>query len=412
MGSVGRRWYPKIKEKSVRVSVDRWMGPETVEHALERVNAWDGFKKGMNVLLKPNVVMGGSPKISCRGITTSPEVVEAVIDLVREKGAGSVIIAEGSVELPSLKLDTAAAYAWSGIQALAQRKNIELVDLNKGPHRAFTLGDGTEIEIAEAVFEADFVINLPVLKTHNQTMTTVCLKNLKGCLSMETKKRCHTETDLSRAIAEFNRFIPCHLNVVDALTATEIGPTPTGKEDQVREMGLILAGKDRLSCDVVGSFLLGYDASQVPHIAHYAEMEGRSAQYKDIEIVGEDPSAFRLELEYEAAWADDMLEKFNISGIRLPPYGDKVCSACGFNVWGGLMLFSRENKGAQFDNVQLCIGESVEPSRTAGSNVLVGKCAIEKYRDTDGVIKIPGCPPDPNQFSKKLIKELCGTDAD
>ena len=39
-------------------------------------------------------------------------------------------------------------------------------------------------------------------------------------------------------------------------------PTAPGKEDQVRDMGLIVAGKDRLACDVVGSYLLGYDAAR------------------------------------------------------------------------------------------------------------------------------------------------------
>ena len=153
----------------MRVSVSRWLGPETIKHVLESIEAWDGFKEGMDVLLKPNAVMGGSPKISCRGITTSPVVVAAVIDLVREKGAKSVIIAEGSIELPSLKLDTAAAYAWSGLKALAKRKQVDLVDLNKGPHRAFTLSDNTKIEIAEAVYQADFVINLynPTSKKRN-----------------------------------------------------------------------------------------------------------------------------------------------------------------------------------------------------------------------------------------------------
>jgi uncharacterized protein (DUF362 family) len=393
----------------MRVSVSRWLGPETIKHVLESIEAWDGFKAGMDVLLKPNAVMGGSPKIPCRGITTSPVMVAAVIDLVREKGAKSVIIAEGSIELPSLKLDTAAAYAWSGLKALAKRKQVELVDLNKGPHRDFTLSDNTKIEIAEAVYQADFVINLPVLKTHNQTLTTICLKNLKGCLSMDTKKRCHTETDLNRAIAEFNQHIPCHLNVVDALTATEMGPTPTGKENQVRDMGLILAGKDRLSCDVVGSYLLGYDATQIPYIAHYAQLEGRSAQYENVEIVGEDPAAFRMALEYTSAWADDMMEKYDISGIRFPPYGDQVCSGCGFNLWAGLIQFCRETKGSRFNNVQLCVGGSIEPSSAADTNILVGKCAIEKYREKKGVIKIAGCPPDPAKLAKKLIKELCET---
>ena len=98
------------------VAVWKWSGPRSLDEALEAVDAWQAFRPGMSVLIKPNAVMGGSPKISCRGITTSPEVVKEIIRVVREKGAGKLVIAEGSIELPSLKLDTAAAYRWSGIE--------------------------------------------------------------------------------------------------------------------------------------------------------------------------------------------------------------------------------------------------------------------------------------------------------
>lgn len=390
----------------MKVALTRYNGMDSLKQALDAIDAWEAFKPGMNVLIKPNAVMGGSPKIPSRGITASATVVEAVVKLVREKGAGSVIIGEGSVELPSLKLDTAAAFAWSGLEKLGQTQQVPLVDLNKGPHREFTLSDGTPIEIAEAVFEADFLINVPVLKTHNQTLTTICLKNLKGCLSMESKKRCHTETDLNKAIAEFNRMIPCQLNVVDALTATEIGPTPTGKADQVRDMGLVMAGKDRLACDVAGSYLLGYDAAKVRHIALYAEMTGADAQYRDVEIVGEDPADYRMELDYYSTWAEDLMEKYAVSGLRMPFYGDKLCSACGFNLWAGLMQFCRGNQGKHFAGTQLCAGEDVEPDAEVRYNILLGKCSIEKYKNVEGVVKVPGCPPDPAKLAEKLEKAL------
>lgn len=384
----------------------KWTGPETVGRALDAINAWETFKPGMKVLIKPNVVMGGSPKISCRGITTSPKLVEETVRILHERGAGSVIIAEGSVELPTLKLDTNAAYQWSGLKALAEEKGILLIDLNKGPYRTFHLSDGTEVEIAEAVFDADFVINMPLLKTHNQTITTVCLKNLKGCLSMESKKRCHTESDLNRAIAEFNQFIPCHINVVDALTATEIGPTPTGKPDQVRELGLLLAGKDRLECDIVGSFLLGYTAENIPHLKYYAQLTHQSLALDDISIIGEDPSQYRLELEYVSDWAKDLMEKYGLEGIRMPYYGNSVCSACGFNLWAGLFGFCKANPGLKLDGVELCLGKDVSPGTDSKCPVLLGKCAVEANRGLEGVIKVPGCPPDPGKMAEILTREL------
>jgi uncharacterized protein (DUF362 family) len=55
----------------------------------------------MSVPIKPNAIVGGSPGISCRGITTSPVVFKELIRILREKGAGKLVIAEGPIELPS-----------------------------------------------------------------------------------------------------------------------------------------------------------------------------------------------------------------------------------------------------------------------------------------------------------------------
>jgi uncharacterized protein (DUF362 family) len=396
---------------NMSVALWKWNGPRSLDDALDAVDAWEAFRPGMSVLIKPNAVMGGSPKISCRGITTSPLVVKEIIRIVREKGAGQLVIGEGAVELPTLELDTAAAYQWSGIQAMAEQENVPLIDLNKGPHRPFTLSDGTPVEIAEAVLNADFVINVPVLKTHNQTVTTICLKNLKGCLSVQSKKNCHIQSDLNRAIAEFNQLIPCHLNVVDALTATEIGPTPTGKEDQIREMGLILAGKDRLACDVVGSFLLGYPAEQVPHIAEFARLTGGSLSLDDVTVLGEDPLKYGIKLDYCTHWLEDIMEKFAVQGMQMPAYGNGVCSACGFNLWAGLFKFCRQNSGVEIEGgAELCVGTGVTPTGDMRYTVLLGKCSIERNKKAGKTIKIAGCPPDPVKITDGLTKALISQD--
>jgi len=390
----------------MRVALMKWTGPETIAQALEAVDAWKEFRIGMNVLVKPNAIMAGSAKLHPRGITTDPRVVEAVVRIVREKGASSVRIGDGSVDLPSLKIDSQAAFKWSGITAIADREGVPILDLNKGPFRTFTMEDGTEIEIAEAVFKADFVINIPILKTHNQTMVTVCLKNLKGCLSTASKKKCHIETDLNRAIAEFNKFIPCHLNVVDALTGTEIGPTPTGRADQVRDMGLILAGKDRLACDVVGSYLLGYPAASVPHLSLFADMAGRSTNLSDIQVIGENPADHQLNLKYTSHWLEDLMEKYSVSGMQMPPYGLRLCSACGFNLWAGLMEFCKSQQGNTIEKTELIAGKEARPTVDTDHTILLGKCAIKTNKALKNAIRVPGCPPDPAKIVEIMTKAL------
>nr|HID59687.1 DUF362 domain-containing protein [Desulfobacterales bacterium] len=272
-------------------------------------------------------------------------------------------------------------------------------------HREVVILGDQEMEIGEAVFDADFVINIPVMKTHAQTRVTLGLKNLKGCLAPESKKKCHIELNLHNAIAEFNTHIPCDLVVLDALTAMETGPTPV-KEDSVKEMGLILASKDRLECDVVGSYLLGYEAASVPHIARYAELVGRSADLEKVEVLGEDIDQYRLKLDYYFNWAEHMIENFDIKGLRMPYYGDHLCSACGFNLYAGLLYFCRENRGASFDNVEFCSGLSVRPSKGAKKVALLGKCAVKANKGLKDAIKIGACPPDPKKMAEKLTEAL------
>ena len=50
-----------------------------------------------------------------------------------------------------------------GIDTIARRYGVKLVDLNQGPFRQVDL-DGLKVQIAEAAFENDFLINVPVLR--------------------------------------------------------------------------------------------------------------------------------------------------------------------------------------------------------------------------------------------------------
>jgi len=387
------------------VSVIKWDGPESVAKAMEAIDGWESFKPGMKVLLKPNLVIS-MPKVSPRGIITSPEFVVAVIKLLKEKGAGSIILADGAMSIPSMKLDTEAALKWNGLDVICEKEGVEFVDLNKKPHRSFTLSDGTEIDIAEAMFDADFVINLPILKTHNQLKTTICIKNLKGSLPMKSKKKCHVETALVPAIAEINKFIPCDINIVDAITATELGPAPSGRPDQVREMGLVLASKDRLECDIVGSYLLGYDAKDIQYMAEYAKMNNQSIEMSDVEIIGEDPADYKMNLKYANEDFEQLMGSLKIKGFVKPEGGHRYCSPGAFASFQAALKFSLANRGATVDNAELIVGNEAKVSANVKYPILFGKCAIDANKDLENAIIIKGCPPNPDKAAEIMIKEV------
>ena len=60
------------------------------------------------------------------------------------------------------------------------------------------------------------LINVPIMKAHNQTLVTCSLKNLKGTMPRSMKSAFHG-VNLHRAIAQLDSVLVPHLIIVDGL---------------------------------------------------------------------------------------------------------------------------------------------------------------------------------------------------
>jgi len=136
---------------------------------------------GMNVVVKPNLVVA---KPATEGAVTHPEIVEGIVVFLKENGICSITIAEGSW----LGETTTRAFDRCGYSALAKKYGIKLFDTKNDKVVKKTVGDLT-LGVCETVLNADFLINVPVLKGHCQTTMTCCLKNMKGCIPDSEKQR-------------------------------------------------------------------------------------------------------------------------------------------------------------------------------------------------------------------------------
>ncbi|MDM7999059.1 MAG: DUF362 domain-containing protein, partial [Dehalococcoidia bacterium] len=169
------------------VSVVRLADPqESLRQAIARCDGFARLNRHGKVLLKPNIPTGF--RLPPYGMTTTTSILEALVRLLIETGCRDIAIGEGSIEV--LGFGTKQGYARTEIDKLAKRYGVKLIDLNEGPFRQVELGD-FKIGIAEAVLDADFLINVPVLKTHGQTKVSLGFKNLKGCLSLASRLKFH-----------------------------------------------------------------------------------------------------------------------------------------------------------------------------------------------------------------------------
>ncbi len=209
------------------------------------------IKKGSRVLLKPNLLYGKSPE---KAVTTHPSILKGMIQIVREAG-GVPFIGDS----PSVGGLTRAAEK-AGIKAVADEMNCPLVEFNKPLLSPKGRGEVfKQLEIDQAVLEADVVVNLPKWKTHVQMLLTLGVKNLFGCIPGSKKVLWHLKAGedanaFAQILVDIYRIIQPSVTILDGVVGMEGNGPNSGHPIPI---GLILASGDSLSLDQVGCDLLG-----------------------------------------------------------------------------------------------------------------------------------------------------------
>ena len=126
------------------------------------------IKPGVTVLLKPNLV--DIPRSRQSGAVTHPEVCRAVAELVLEAGAHPVIADSAGVGT-----DTEQVIEFMGYQEL-RNDGYQVMDLKQDKVITIRNPEGRvlpKLKVFETALNAGAIINLPVLKTHDQTEITL-----------------------------------------------------------------------------------------------------------------------------------------------------------------------------------------------------------------------------------------------
>ena len=140
---------------------------------------------------------------------------------------------------------------------------------------------------------------------------------------MSSKREFH-EKDLERMIALLNTQVKPNLTIIDGIYAMERGPTALGT---AHRMNLIIAGKDNLSCDIVGSTVLGIEPSSVKHLKEFASMTNRSLDINAIDVRGESIKDVSRQLEWKFN-PDDISRKARVKGVSFQFPGKHYCTGC------------------------------------------------------------------------------------
>jgi len=228
--------------------------PEAVQEGLTRLlqplGGMERFvRPGERVLIKPNLL---SAKPAEAAVTTHPELVRAVILEVQRVGAIALV-----GDSPGVGSGRKVAER-CGILAVVEETGAEFVPFSEV--RAVK-GAGTfrEFELARPYLEADRLINLPKLKTHEMMTLTCCVKNLFGAVVGTQKAAWHLKAGADKELfagmlLEVYQLREPDLNIVDAIVAMEGNGPGSGDPCPV---GLLLAGDNALAVDLVAAEVAG-----------------------------------------------------------------------------------------------------------------------------------------------------------
>ncbi len=252
---------------------------EMVAEAMEMIKASDIFHAEDGVLVKPNYVNADHPST---GVTTDARVIDGVVGFLRLIGVKRILVGEGSG-----MVDTMHAFRVAGVDDVAQRWGVELLDLNKDTFVDVQVPNPLalkNVKIAKTALE-NTLISVPKLKLHGTAGVTLSLKNLMGTVT--PKNSIHNP--LSEKIVDLASVLKPKLAVIDAIIGGE-GDELAGKPVA---MNLIIAGADPVAVDAVGAAVMGVDPSVVKHL-RLAETRGLgTCDLKRIKVLGEPVASVR-----------------------------------------------------------------------------------------------------------------------
>ncbi len=385
---------------------------DSVNQAINLADAFSGLKENDTVFLKPNIV-GWSRLVPMPpwGMITTSRVMEDVVKALKDHGAGRIIIAEGTITHdPNDRETPAHAFETLGYNAMAKKYGVEIYNCFEREFSEVDLGDGVILNFSTDMLESDFVTSVPVLKTHAQTIVSIAQKNLKGCLDMESRKKCHApsmDKDLDYHVAKLADILPNSCAIVDGIYTLERGPAYTGK---ARRMDVILASSDILAADIAGAAVLGFEASEIPHIKKACDAKGIEPAISSIEVKGEKLEDVASPHGWDFPYNEENtvplhMQKAGIEGLIFPKFDLSLCSYCSGLIGLIQMAIGMSYKGKPFDKVEVLTGKMQTPTPDMNHTILLGKCQVKlnkEHPDIADHIKVPGCPPDINRIADAL----------
>ncbi|MBD3164231.1 DUF362 domain-containing protein [Candidatus Woesearchaeota archaeon] len=200
---------PDASEETVAAIKIKYDYYEAVKEALELIGDIE-VNDSTRILLKPNLSIPGYFYL---GMCTNPKVLDALIQLLLDKGARNknITIAEQSFFSPSEK-----ALAKTGVTEIIKKFGINYVDISKTEFEEKKEMEFT-LEVSKIVNDFDLILNVPVIKTDMLLGIDGAFENLTRFLSKKTFEELSKDKEkVVLALAVLPKLFPKFITIGDA----------------------------------------------------------------------------------------------------------------------------------------------------------------------------------------------------
>jgi len=255
-----------------------------VRAAIDAIGGISRFvQRGDVVVIKPNVAF---ERAAVLGATTSPEVLKALIYVVRDAGASEIRVADNPIESPE------SCFLRSGIRQAAVEAGARVYLPTPGSFETLNVPGAKWIENWPFFWQpfrgADKVIGVAPVKDHNLCGASMTTKNWYGLLG---GRRNQFHQDIHGIITDLALMMRPTFVLLDGVRVLfRSGPTGGSLAD-VAEANTVVASTDSLAADAFGwDNLLSRKPHDRPAYFEQVSAKGlgnpdwRSVTYKEVQV--------------------------------------------------------------------------------------------------------------------------------
>jgi uncharacterized protein (DUF362 family) len=238
------------------------------------------IRPGDTVLLKPNFI---APRPRHCATQTDPAVIIETARMLKDFGARPFVgdsPAWGNVFscIKALKLEEALKKLSVPVRQLDKPKWCRVGKRN------------TKVGISSIALDADVIVNLAKLKTHQQLVATFAVKNMFGCVSGKRKAFWHfakgkNADDFCQLLIDIYKFLNPALTIIDGVVAMD-GPGPI--KGRARPLGYLVGGTEPIACETICCELVNIKPDDLPIIKTARQVGFGCSDLDKIKILGDD----------------------------------------------------------------------------------------------------------------------------